>query len=91
MLVAAELGVQRGVFAPDDRDALATLIMKMGPLPPIADLPSAQIVEAVGRDKKVVGGQLHYVLPTAIGATAIVTDVTPEELTAALIATGLRS
>lgn len=91
MLVAAELGVRRELFAPPDRDALAALITKMGPLPPVADLSSAQVVEAIGRDKKVVGGQLHYVLPTTIGATAIVTDVTPDQLLAALQAIGLRA
>jgi 3-dehydroquinate synthase len=91
MLVAAELGVRRGLFAPADRDALAALITQMGPLPAIADLSAAQVLEAVGRDKKVVGGRLHYVLPTAIGATTIVTDVTPDELTDALVETGLRA
>jgi 3-dehydroquinate synthase len=90
MLVAAELGVTRGSFARADREALAAQLMQMGPLPPVADLSAAHVVEAVGRDKKVIAGQLHYVLPTAIGATAIVTDVTREELSAALIAVGLR-
>jgi 3-dehydroquinate synthase len=91
MLVAARLAVSRGVLAAADRDALADLIAKMGPLPAIADLPAAQVVEAIGRDKKVVAGLLHYVLPTAIGATTIVTDVTPDELVAALLETGLRA
>jgi 3-dehydroquinate synthase len=91
MLVAAELGVRRGVFPDADRTALAALITRMGPLPPVADLPSAQIVEAIARDKKVVGGQLHYVLPTSIGATTIANDVTPDEIVAALIAAGLRA
>lgn len=91
MLVAAELGVARRVFSPADRDALATLIMQMGPLPPIADLSAAQVIEAVGRDKKVIAGQLHYVLPTSIGSTIEATDVTMEELTAALMAVGLRA
>jgi 3-dehydroquinate synthase len=91
MLVAARLAVSRGVLAAADRDALADLIAKMGPLPAIADLPAAQVVEAIGRDKKVFAGLLHYVLPTAIGATTIVTDVTPDELVAALLETGLRA
>ena len=30
-------------------------------------------------DKKIVAGTLHFVLPTAIGATAIVDDVTEKE------------
>ena len=33
------------------------------------------------RDKKVVAGTLHFVLPTAIGATTTVDDVTEDELT----------
>jgi 3-dehydroquinate synthase len=90
MLVAAQLAVARGVLADTDRAALATLIMKMGPLPPLADLPIVDVLEAVKRDKKVVAGRLHFVLPTSIGATTTVTDVSEEELAAALAAVGLR-
>ena len=53
-------------------------------LPPIADLSMAQILEAMQHDKKVIAGRLHFVLPTAIGATAIVDDVTEKEIRAAL-------
>ena len=42
------------------------------------------IAPAVKHDKKVVAGKLHFVLPTAIGATTIVDDVTDKELKAAL-------
>jgi 3-dehydroquinate synthase len=91
MLAAAELAVARGALGADDRDALASLIVKMGPLPPVGDLSAAQAMEAVARDKKNVAGRLHFVLPTAIGATTTVTDVTTDELTAALRAIGLRA
>ena len=90
MLIAADLAVRRGAMPAADRAALAALITRMGPLPPVADLPAAQILDAMGRDKKVVAGRLHFVLPTAIGATEVVTDVSNEELTAALKAVGLR-
>ena len=60
--------------------------MQMGPLPPVSDLPPADIVEAIARDKKVIAGRLHFVLPTKIGATVTVKDVTTEELTAAITA-----
>jgi 3-dehydroquinate synthase len=86
MLVAAELGVQRGTLDPADRDALAALIAQMGPLPPMADLPAADLIQAMARDKKVIGGTLHFVLPAGIGGTRVVTDVTSEELTGALAA-----
>jgi 3-dehydroquinate synthase len=91
MLVAAELGVRRGTFSNADRDALAALIAQMGPLPPIADIPASDLVQAIGHDKKVVAGTLHFVLPAGIGATTVVTDVTKEELTDALVAIGVRS
>jgi 3-dehydroquinate synthase len=90
MLAAGELAVARGAMAAGDRDALRDLITRMGPLPAVADLSAAEAVEATGRDKKVVGGRLHFVLPTAIGATTTVTDVTSEELRRAAEAVGLR-
>ena len=90
MLVAAALGVKRGTFAAADHDALAALIAQMGPLPPIGDLPVAELMQAMGRDKKVVAGKLHFVLPTSIGSTTVVTDVTTEELAEALAAIGVR-
>jgi len=90
MLGAANLAVERGAFPAADRDALAALVAQMGPLPSVADLPAAQVVEAIARDKKVVAGKLHFVLPTQIGATTTVTDVTVEELEAAARGIGLK-
>ena len=91
MLVAAELGVARGLMPAADRDAIATVIAKMGPLPAIADIPVPEVLEAIGHDKKVIQGRLHYVLPKAIGACEVVTDVTKDELAAALAAIGAAS
>jgi 3-dehydroquinate synthase len=90
MLVAAELAVARGALAQHDRKALADLIASLGPLPAIADVPIPQIMEAIRHDKKMVAGRLHFVLPTAIGATAIVDDVTEREMAKALAKVGFR-
>jgi len=84
MLVAAELATARGALADGDRQALAAVIASLGPLPPIVDLSAGAILDAMQHDKKVVAGRLHFVLPTAIGATAIVDDVKEPELRAAL-------
>ena len=89
MLAACELAVARGALPVADRDALRDLITRMGPLPAVGDLSASQAVEAAGRDKKVVGGRLHFVLPTAIGTTTTVTDVTVDELRRAAQAIGL--
>jgi len=89
MLAAANLAVARDAMPAGDRDALAALIAQMGPLPSVSDLSSGQVVEAIARDKKVVAGKLHFVLPTQIGTTTTVTDVTVEELQAAAKGIGL--
>jgi 3-dehydroquinate synthase len=88
MLVAAEVARQRGVLADTDGRALANLVAGLGPLPPVGDVSARQMLDAMRHDKKVVAGRLHYVLPTAIGATAIVDDVTEKELRAAMLRVG---
>jgi 3-dehydroquinate synthase len=90
MLVAAALGVSRGALADRDRSALADLIASLGPLPPIADVTIRDILDAMQHDKKMVAGRLHFVLPTAVGATAIVDDVTEKEMRAALAQVGFK-
>ena len=85
MLVAAEIATRRGVMPGADRQALVDLITRLGPLPPIADLSAARMLDAMRHDKKVVAGRLHFVLPTGIGGTSIVNDVTEKEIRAALL------
>ena len=75
-----------GVFAP----LTGLMIARLGPLPSVSDLTISAIIQAVRRDKKVLRGRLHVVLPTAIGQTSIVNDVTEREITQALRAIGIR-
>lgn len=91
MLVAAQLAQTRGALAARDGQALADLIASLGPLPSIADVPAAQIIEAIQHDKKMIAGRLHFVLPTAIGAATIVDDVTEKEIRGALKRVGFKS
>jgi 3-dehydroquinate synthase len=90
MLVAAELAVLRGALAASDRTALADLVASLGPLPPIADITTREMFEAMQHDKKMIAGRLHFVLPTAVGATTIVDDVTEKEMKAALVKVGFK-
>jgi 3-dehydroquinate synthase len=90
MMVAAEIAVARGALADRDRQALADLIASLGPLPPIADLSPSQMIEAMQHDKKMVAGRLHFVLPTTVGATTIVDDVTEKEIRDALKRVGFK-
>ena len=90
MLAAADLAVTRGVLTEPDRQALEQMISHMGPLPPSSDLSIKQTVDTIKRDKKVVGGKLHFVLPTGIGTTTIVDDVTGRQIERALKKLGMR-
>ncbi|MGH9312848.1 MAG: 3-dehydroquinate synthase [Vicinamibacterales bacterium] len=90
MLAAAELTVARGAMPAEDRDALARLIVQMGPLPPVGDLSAAHVVEAMRRDKKVLNGRLRFVITPRIGEAAVIDDVDEKELTRALKKLGLR-
>jgi 3-dehydroquinate synthase len=90
MLVAAELAVSRGALAEADRKALADVIASLGPLPPVGDITIGTVLDAMKHDKKMVAGRLHFVLPTAVGSTTIVDDVTEKEMKKALTRVGLR-
>ena len=90
MLVAAHLGVARGLIDKSDHAALVELIGRMGPLPQVTDLPAAEVLDAMRRDKKVVAGRLHMVLPRGLGDTVIVDDVTEKESRQALKSIGVR-
>jgi 3-dehydroquinate synthase len=89
MLAACAIAAARGVCSTDVQSAVAALIAQFGPLPPLSDLSAAAQLELMRRDKKVVEGRLHVVLPTGIGSATIVTDVTEPELLAALRSLGL--
>ena len=90
MLVAADIAVARGMLGRADRQALADVIAHLGPLPPIANLSVKQILQTIRRDKKVLAGRLHVVLPTAIGQTVIVDDVSEKEIELALRKAGMK-
>ena len=67
MLVAAELAVARGTLPAADRDALARADRADGAAAGGRRPRGRRVVEADRRDKKVIAGTLHFVLPTAIG------------------------
>jgi 3-dehydroquinate synthase len=90
MLAALALGRQRGITPAAAHARVADLIAKLGPLPPVADLSTKEIIAAVGRDKKVVAGTLHFIAAASIGTTTELRDVTEKQLHAALRAIGIK-
>jgi len=89
MLAAAHISMSRGLMPGEDHERLTDLIRRMGPLPPVIDLRQADARDVIARDKKVADGRLHFVLCAGLGASAIASDITPQELAAALTAIGM--
>ena len=89
MLVAAHIGAGRGLLDGVDHAALTDLIGRMGPLPSVTDLSTTDILDAMKRDKKVVAGCLHMVLPDGLGNTVIVDDIAEKETKDALKTIGV--
>src|SRR5690606_34328232 len=91
MLAAARLSALRGALSEDDELRIGELVLALGRLPAVGDLSARQALEAIGRDKKVVAGRLHFVLAASIGSTVIVNDVTSRELMQVRKAVGMRA
>ena len=68
---------------------VAALIAQLGPLPPVGDLSTREILNAISHDKKIVAGTLHFIAATDIGATTTLTDVNEKQIRAALKAIGI--
>ena len=66
MLAALAIGVARGVTPKSLYEEVEALITQLGPLPSVADISAKDVYAAIGRDKKVVAGTLHFI--AAIGS-----------------------
>ncbi|MDR3735859.1 MAG: 3-dehydroquinate synthase [Acidobacteriaceae bacterium] len=79
MIAALRLAANRGLLTEKDAARIAALVLAYGPLPSFR-APVQKLAALTGGDKKNRGGVKRFVLPTRIGATATVTDVTEAEL-----------
>ena len=91
MLAALAIGVARRVTPKSLYEEVESLIRQLGPLPSVADISAKEVYAAIGRDKKVVAGTLHFVAASDRGKTVELTDVTENEIKAACKKIGLRA
>jgi 3-dehydroquinate synthase len=87
LLAATRLAWRVGLFhglLKGGREAtrIMRLVRDVGPLPPIRDIAPEKILKLLPRDKKTIGGRIHWVLPERIGKVRIVADV-PSRVVAA--------
>jgi 3-dehydroquinate synthase len=91
MLAALSIGVSRGITPRSLYQEIEELINHLGPLPSVADISAKEVFAAIGRDKKVVDGTLHFIAASDRGKTIELTDVTEKEIRVALKKIGLRA
>jgi 3-dehydroquinate synthase len=83
MIAASYLARRRGTISAPQFERIERLVYFYGSLPPLK-LRGAKLLAATGSDKKNAGGVRRFVLPLGIGDAAVVEDVTPAELEAAI-------
>jgi 3-dehydroquinate synthase len=75
MRAASALAVRTGDLAAADHTSIERVIAKYGPIPPLDGIPAERLAARLVADKKTVQGNVHFVLPTRIGAVRIVSGV----------------
>jgi 3-dehydroquinate synthase len=81
-IAALNVAHARNTFTQKDTKRVTNLILRYGPLPTFK-ATAEKLVALTSRDKKNRSGTRSFILPTAIGHTEIVRDVTEPELLAA--------
>lgn len=89
MLAALNIGVARGITPRALLEEVESLIAQLGPLPSVSDISAKEVYTAIGRDKKVVAGRLHFIAASERGKTIELTDVSEKEIKAACRKIGL--
>jgi 3-dehydroquinate synthase len=75
ILMVTRLAELANVLRPAVGKRIARLVQAVGPLPPIRGLSENKILALLPRDKKAVGGKIHWVLPEGIGKVRVTPDV----------------
>jgi 3-dehydroquinate synthase len=78
-IAALQVARARNTLTQKDTERVTNLILRYGPLPPFK-ATAQKLVALTARDKKNRSGIRSFVLPTAIGRTEIVRNVTEAEL-----------
>lgn len=81
MVMAAQLSARLGWLSREDVSQVSSLIERTGlPSQPPAGISPERFLEAMGHDKKVLGGRLRLVLLRSLGEAVISDDFDPQAL-----------
>lgn len=83
LLGVIRLGELLGLTGEAEAAKMTRLVKRVGPLPSIRDLRAPKVLRLLARDKKTIGGRLHWVIPEQVGRVRIVSEVPPALVAAA--------
>ena len=86
MIAATHLAVLLGNFRVGDAGAVIQTILAYGALPSAADLDTEHLLARLSSDKKTLQGNVHFVLPKAIGEVEVVSGIDPDLVRQAIVA-----
>ena len=75
MRAATLLARRLGLLAPEAATRILALLDAYGPVPSVSDVPVQALLLRLRSDKKTVRGEVHFVLPEAIGRVRILSGV----------------
>ena len=82
---ACEISVRRAGLPEAEREEIVRTLQSFQlPTALPADFPKAKILEAIGFDKKFTRGEVRFVVVPAIGSARVATDITMEDIEAAV-------
>jgi 3-dehydroquinate synthase len=85
MVAVAKIAASKGIFDQADLERLVSLLERLGLPTRIPEgISRDEIADGLIHDKKAIGGKVFFVLPTGIGETEITTDVSRDEIMAAI-------
>jgi 3-dehydroquinate synthase len=75
MLAATRLSELVGMLKVETAESIRKVICRYGPLPPASDLDPGNLIARLAGDKKTLHGNIHFVLPTAIGEVKVLCGI----------------
>ncbi len=87
MIAAVQLSFLTGLLSEEDCALIEQTIRNYGPIPSVSDLDPDKLIGRLAKDKKTLGGKIHFVLPTGIGTVKIVPDIPPSQIKQAIVNT----
>jgi 3-dehydroquinate synthetase len=85
MLAATRLSELLGMLKSDPANRIKSVICRYGPLPPAKDLDPVRLIERLAGDKKTLQGDVHFVLPTAIGEVKVISGIDQRVIRQAIV------